>query len=76
MKAVLSISTGCPDRSYKAMTKWKKLDFLRLLGGCFSKCALPTPILEEKIFKKMLLGKNLLTVLALRQSGRQEDNLI
>lgn len=48
MKAVLSISTGWPARSYKAMTKWKKLDFLRLLGGCFSKCARPTPILETK----------------------------
>lgn len=43
MKAVLSISTGWPARSYKAMTKWKKFDFRRLLGGCFSKCALPIP---------------------------------
>lgn len=36
-KAVRSISTGCPCRSYRARTKWKKLDFLRLEGGCFSK---------------------------------------
>jgi hypothetical protein len=25
------------------MTKWKKFDFLRFDGGCFSKCALPIP---------------------------------
>lgn len=47
IKAVRSISIGCPARSYRAMTKWKKLDFLRLLGGCFSKCALPTPVLKH-----------------------------
>lgn len=47
MKAVLSISIGCPERSYRAMTKWKKFDFLRLLGGCFSKWALPTVDLEN-----------------------------
>lgn len=35
-KAVLSISTGWPCLSYSARTKWKKLDFLRLEGGCFS----------------------------------------
>ncbi|TNN45215.1 hypothetical protein EYF80_044593 [Liparis tanakae] len=35
--AVRSISTGCPWRSNSANTKWKKLDFLRLDGGCFSK---------------------------------------
>ena len=29
--------------SYSAITKWKKLDFLRLAGGCFSKCARPMP---------------------------------
>lgn len=50
MKAVRSTSTGCPCRSYMASTKWKKLDFLRLEGGCFSKCARarPTPLREEK----------------------------
>jgi hypothetical protein len=26
-----------------AVTKWKKLDFLKFDGGCFSKCALPIP---------------------------------
>lgn len=43
---VLSISTGWPWRSYKASTKWKKLDLRRLEGGCFSKCARarPTPL--------------------------------
>ena len=48
-KAVLSISTGCPCLSYRAKTKWKKLDFLRLEGGCFSKCARasPTPLRER-----------------------------
>lgn len=25
------------------MTKWKKFDFLKFDGGCFSKCALPIP---------------------------------
>ena len=29
--------------SYSAITKWKKFDFLRLAGGCFSKCARPMP---------------------------------
>lgn len=38
-KLVLSISTGCPRLSYRASTKWKKLDLRRLEGGCFSKCA-------------------------------------
>ena len=49
-KEVRSISTGCPCRSYMASTKWKKLDFLRLEGGCFSKCALarPTPLQGDK----------------------------
>ena len=46
MKDVLSISIGWPCRSYRAITKWKKLLFLKLLGGCFSKCALPTPTLK------------------------------
>lgn len=45
MNAVRSISTGCPARSYNATTKWKKLLLRRLLGGCFSKCARPTPTL-------------------------------
>lgn len=45
-KVVLSISTGWPCLSYKASTKWKKLDLRRLEGGCFSKCARasPTPL--------------------------------
>jgi len=43
MKAVLSTSIGWPWRSYSANTKWKKLLLRRLLGGCFSKCARPTP---------------------------------
>lgn len=45
-KLVLSISTGWPCRSYKARTKWKKLDFRRFEGGCFSKWARarPTPL--------------------------------
>lgn len=45
-KVVLSISTGWPCLSYKASTKWKKLDLRRLDGGCFSKCARasPTPL--------------------------------
>lgn len=43
IKAVLSISIGCPVRSYNAITKWKKFDFRKLLGGCFSKCARPMP---------------------------------
>jgi len=45
-KLVLSISTGWPCRSYRARTKWKKLDFRRLEGGCFSKWARarPTPL--------------------------------
>lgn len=53
MKAVRSTSTGCPCRSYMASTKWKKLDFLRLEGGCFSKCARarPTPLREERSWK-------------------------
>lgn len=49
MKAVRSISMGCPALSYSAMTKWKKLDFRKLLGGCFSKCARPTPTLKHDI---------------------------
>lgn len=43
MKAVRSISIGCSLRSYNAITKWKKFDFRRLLGGCFSKWARPMP---------------------------------
>ena len=31
------------DLSYRAMTKWKKFDFLKFAGGCFSKWALPMP---------------------------------
>ena len=53
MKAVRSTSTGCPCRSYMASTKWKKLDFLRLEGGCFSKCARarPTPLWGGKLLE-------------------------
>lgn len=48
--AVCSISTDWPWLSYKASTKWKKFDFRRLAGGCFSKCtrARPTPLLETE----------------------------
>ena len=54
INAVRSISIGWPVLSYNAMTKWKKFDFLKLGGGCFSKCALPRPgaILECK-YEKM-----------------------
>lgn len=46
-----SISTGWPWRSYRASTKWKKLDFLRLDGGCFSKWARanPTPLKSKEM---------------------------
>lgn len=49
-KLVLSISTGWPWRSYRARTKWKKLDFRRLEGGCFSKWARarPTPLWTQR----------------------------
>lgn len=51
-KADRSISTGWPDRSYKAMTKWKKFDLRKLLGGCFSKWARPTPNLPIQKVRK------------------------
>ena len=61
MKAVLSTSMGCPCLSYRASTKWKKLLFRRLLGGCFSKCALPNPALLSKsnspVGNMKLIGK-------------------
>lgn len=48
-KDVRSISTGCPCLSYRANTKWKKLDLRRFEGGCFSKWARarPTPLHRE-----------------------------
>lgn len=55
MNAVRSISTGWPFRSYKAITKWKKLLFLKLFGGCFSKCALDRPIILTFFLFKWLL---------------------
>ncbi len=60
IKAVLSISMGWPVRSYKAMTKWKKLDFRKFGGGCFSKWALPIPgatLLNINIVTKYVNGK-------------------
>ena len=47
-KADRSISMGWPERSYRAMTKWKKLDLRKFDGGCFSKWARPTPNLRKK----------------------------
>lgn len=61
MKAVRSISIGWPALSYKAITKWKKLDFLKLLGGCFSKWARPMPMLKSERnikFIEMYVRKN------------------
>lgn len=60
MKAVLSTSMGWPCRSYNASTKWKKLLFRRLLGGCFSKCALPNPTLLSKSYSLQWETWNLL----------------
>ena len=48
MKVVLSTSIGCPCRSNKAKTKWKKLDLRKLLGGCFSKWARLNPTLKNR----------------------------
>lgn len=48
INAVRSISIGCPLRSYRAITKWKKFDLRKLLGGCFSKFARPMLRLTEK----------------------------
>lgn len=60
IKAVLSTSMGWPCRSYNASTKWKKLLFRRLLGGCFSKCALPNPTLLSKSYSLQWETWNLL----------------
>ena len=48
MKDVLSISIWFPLRSNSWIMKWKKLDFLRLEGGCFVKSILARLHLEKK----------------------------
>ena len=44
-----SIRISTAYLSYRATTKWKKFDFLRLAGGCFSKWARPIPGLQKII---------------------------
>ena len=48
MNDVLSISIWFPLRSNSWIMKWKKLDFLRLEGGCFVKSILARLHLEKK----------------------------
>ena len=48
MNEVLSISIWFPLRSNSWIMKWKKLDFLRLEGGCFVKSILARLHLEKK----------------------------
>ena len=50
MNDVLSISIWFPLRSNSWIMKWKKLDFLRLEGGCFVKSILARPHLKKEIF--------------------------